>query len=185
LAPPPFCFNGKIVRECRVVSVTIVAAIGVGTLRKFVRIALIVCLAIAAISIALTAAVGLWAWYKTSQVESFYREHPLLSEMRAHQQSGTSNSAPARQAFLEIVPLGTDREATVAVLGKEGFDCKTVTEPAAVARLRSGFLEARGLTLPVKDIRNEKALVECLGFAPAIVLYTTWIVALQSKSMVA
>jgi hypothetical protein len=99
--------------------------------------------------------------------------------MRARQQSGTYNSEPARQAFLEIVPLGTDRDAAIAVLRKEGFDCKAVTESAAEARLRSRFLEAGGLTLRAEDSRNEKVLVECLGGAPAIVLYTTWIVALQ------
>jgi len=45
------------------------------SVRKFVRIALIVCLVVAAIPIVLIAPFGLWAWYKTSQVESFYREN--------------------------------------------------------------------------------------------------------------
>ena len=50
--------------------------------------------------------------------------YPLLSKMRARSRSGTYDSAPARQAFLETVPLGADREAAIAVLHKEGFDCK-------------------------------------------------------------
>jgi hypothetical protein len=150
-----------------------------GSVRKFVRIALIVCLVGTAIPAVLIAPFGLWAWLRTFQVESFYQEHPLLSKMRARERSGTYDSAPARQAFLETVPLGADREAAIAVLHKEGFDCKAVTESAAEARFRSRFLEARGLTLPAKDSRNEKVWVECQKGAPAIVAYTTWIVALQ------
>ena len=90
-------------------------------MRKFARIALIVRRVVTAVPIVLVARFGLWAWYKTSRVESFYREHPLLSEMWARQKNGTNDSAPARQALLEIVSLGTDREAAMAVLSKEGF----------------------------------------------------------------
>jgi hypothetical protein len=142
--------------------------------RKFVRNALVVCLALTAVLVVLVASLSLWTWYKTAQVESFYREHPLLSEMRARQKSGTNDSAPARQAFLEIVPLASDREAAIAVLRKEGFVCEAVTEPVADARLRSRFLKARSLTNIPKD-----DLVDCQAGAPAIVAYTTWIVALQ------
>jgi hypothetical protein len=87
--------------------------------RKFVRIALVVCLAVAAIPVALFALLWLWIWYETAQVESFYREHRLLGEMRAVQDNSTNDSAPAREALLKIVPLGTDIEAAAAVLRRE------------------------------------------------------------------
>jgi hypothetical protein len=147
--------------------------------RKFVSIALVICLAVTAVPTALVASLWLWTWYKTAQVESFYREYPLLNEMWGRQKSGTNDSAPARQALLEIVPLGTDREAAIAVLRKEGFACETVTEPVADARLRSRFLEARGLTNIPNNSRTRKDLVDCQAVAPAIVTYTTWIVTLQ------
>jgi hypothetical protein len=140
---------------------------------------LVVCLALTAVLVVLVAPLSLWTWYKTAQVESFYREHPLLSEMRARQKSGTNDSAPARQAFLEIVPLVSDREAAIAVLRNEGFVCQAVTEPVADARLRSRFLEARGLTNSPDNSRTKDDLVDCQAGAPAIVAYTTWIVALQ------
>src|SRR6266700_2068977 len=110
-------------------------------MRKFVRIALIVCLVVTAIPIVLIAPFGLWAWYKTSQVERFYREHPLLGEMRARQPNGTNDSLPARQALLEIAPLGTNKEAAIAALIKEGFVCQTIPEPVTDTRLRQRFME--------------------------------------------
>ncbi|WP_079542316.1 hypothetical protein [Bradyrhizobium lablabi] len=147
-------------------------------MRKFVRVALIACLVVAPVPSALFAALWFWTWSKNSQVESFYREHPLLSEMRARQPSGTNDSPPARQALLEIVPLGTNREAAVAALGKEGFVCQTVVEPVADTRLRQRFLEARGLT-NIPNNNRTKDLLECLAGAPAFVAYTTWITYLE------
>src|ERR1700704_1375391 len=94
--------------------------------QKFVKIALVVCLAIAAVPVVLFGWLGLWSLYKTAQVESFYKKNRLLNEMRAAQRDATNDSAPAREALLEILPLGTNREAAVAVLRREGFGCKTI-----------------------------------------------------------
>ena len=41
--------------------------------QKFVKIALVVCLAIAAVPVALFGWLGLWSLYKTAQVESFIK----------------------------------------------------------------------------------------------------------------
>jgi len=145
--------------------------------RKFVKGALLVCLAVTAVPIVLGAYLSLWVWFKTAQVESFYRENRLLGEMRSRQQGGTNDSAPAREALLEIVPLGTDREAAVAVLRREGLGCQTIVEPITDTRLRQRFLEARGLTnipLPAR-----KDYVDCQTTSPGVLGYTHWIVDLQ------
>ena len=98
-------------------------------MRKFLRRALIVCLAIAAVPAALFASLCLWFWYKTAEVESFYRENRLLGEMRAVEKQSTNDSAPAREALLKTIPLGTGREAAIAVLRKEKLGCKGIAGP--------------------------------------------------------
>jgi hypothetical protein len=149
-------------------------------LQKFIRIALIVCLVLVAIPIVVIAALELWVWYKGSQVESYYRERPLLKQMRAREPGGSTDSAPARQAFLGIVPLGTHREGVTAVLRKEGFDCGTMTEAQKRPQtlLRSPTLLGRGFTFSASDSWDED-FVECQAGSPAIVQYTTWIVTLR------
>ena len=101
----------------------------ISPVRKFVRIAVVVCMAIAAIPVALFALLWLWTWYQTAQVESFYRENRLLGEMRAGQQSSTNDSAPAREALLKIVPLGTDRAVAIAVLRRKKLGCRGIAGP--------------------------------------------------------
>jgi hypothetical protein len=100
-----------------------------GSLRKFVRGALLVCLAILAVPVALFATLWLWNWYQTVQVENFYRENRLLGAMRAEQRDSANDSPPAREALLKIVPLGTDREATIALLRKEKLGCQGIAGP--------------------------------------------------------
>jgi hypothetical protein len=85
-------------------------------MRKFVRIALILCLSVTAVPAVLFGSLQRWIWYKTAQVESFYQEHRLLREMRTVQADSTNDSGPAREVLLQILPLGTDREAADAVL---------------------------------------------------------------------
>jgi hypothetical protein len=101
----------------------------VSSLRKFVKGVLLVCLVVTAVLTVLVASLSLWTWYKTAQVENFYRENRLLGKMRAGQMDSTNDSAPARKVLLEIVPLGTDREAAVAGLRREGLGCQTIAEP--------------------------------------------------------
>jgi hypothetical protein len=92
--------------------------------RKFAKIALVVCLTVLSVPAALYSFVWLWVWYKTAEVDSFYQEHRLLGEMRAGEKESTNNSAPAREALLKIVPLGTDGETALAVLHNERLDCR-------------------------------------------------------------
>jgi hypothetical protein len=117
--------------------------------QKFIRIVLIAGGIAAAVAFVLVAPVGLWAWYKTAQVERFYQDHPLLGAMREGQRGSVNDSGPARQALLQRVPLGTDKAVAVAVFSKEGFDCKAVA-----------------------------AAVNCQIGAPAVMNDTTWIVSL-------
>jgi hypothetical protein len=120
--------------------------------------------------------VWLWTWY---QVESFHENKRLLNEMRAVQRESTNNSAPAREALLQILPLGTDREAAVAVLRSEGFGCQTIAEPITDTRLRHHFIEARQLASSPNDSRTRKDLVDCQVRSPSVIGYKRWIVDLE------
>jgi hypothetical protein len=147
--------------------------------RKFVKNALFVCLAVMAVPIALVASLSLWSWYKTAQVESFYRENRLFGEMHAAQRGSTNASALARKAFLNMVPLGTDREAAVAVLRREGLGCQTIAEVITDTRLRQRFLEAHGLTETPNGDRTKKDSVDCQAMTPNVLGDIRWIVDLE------
>ena len=129
-------------------------------MRKSAKVAIIVCLSIAAVPAALFAWLWLWTWYKAAQVEQFYQDHRLFGQMHAVQSSGATDSRPAREALLQILPLGTDREAAVSVLKKEGFDCRAGTDIPG-------------------DSRSGNDRVDCGAGAPAVVAYTNWIVHLE------
>jgi hypothetical protein len=136
-------------------------------------------LAVTAVPVALFASLWLWTWYKTAQVESFYRENRLLGEMRAGQKDTTNDSAPARDASLAMVPLGTDREAAVAVLRREGLGCQTIAEPITDTRLRQRFLEARGLANIPNGGRTRNDFIDCQARTLNVLGYKQWIVDLE------
>jgi hypothetical protein len=144
--------------------------------RKFVRIALVLCLAVTAVSVVLFGSLWLWTWY---EVESFYQKNRLLSEMRARQRNSTNDSAPARETLLQMLPLGTDKEAAVAALRREGFGCQTIAEPITDTRLRQRFIEARGLTNIPNDNPTRKDFVDCQVRTPNVIGYKHWIVDLE------
>jgi hypothetical protein len=148
-------------------------------MRKFVRIAIIVCLSVAAVPAALLGWLWLSIWYKTAQVESFYQEHRLLREMGAVQHSSTNDSGPAREALLQILPLGTGQEAAVAGLRREGLGCHTIAEPITDTRLRQRFVVARGLTNIPNDSQTKKEWVDCQVETPNVLGYRHWIVDLE------
>jgi hypothetical protein len=147
--------------------------------RKFVKIALVVCLTVLSVPAALYSFVWLWMWYKTAEVDSFYQEHRLLGEMRAGEKESTNDSAPAREALLKIVPLGTDRETAIAVLRREGLGCQTIAEPITDTQLRQRFLEARRLTNIPNTGRTRKDFVDCQTMSPNVLGYKQWIVNLE------
>ena len=99
--------------------------------------------------------------------------------MRAGQKDSTNDSARAREALLAIVPLGTDREAAVAVLRTEGLGCQTIAEPITDTRLRQRFLKARGLKNIPNDGRTRKDFVDCQARTPNVLGYEQWIVDLE------
>ncbi len=126
---------------------------------KFARVTLLVCLTIpAVIVVVLVAALSLWSWYKTAQIESFYKEHRLLGEIRARQSDSAIYSVPAREALLKIMPLGTEKETAVALLRSEGFGCQTIAEPIT---------------------SDQKKLVDCQAASPNVLGYKHWIVDLE------
>jgi hypothetical protein len=166
----------KFVRNCWIVSQ--VMELG-SSLRKFVKGLLLVCLVVTAVLTVLVASLSLWTWYKTAQVEIFYRENRLLGKMRAGQMDSTNESAPARKVLLEIVPLGTVREAAVATLRREGLGCQTIAEPVTDTRLRQRFLEARGSTIIPNEGLSRKDFVDCQAMTPNVLGYKQWIVDLE------
>ena len=136
-------------------------------MRKFVKVAIVVCLSVAAVPAALFA----WIWYKTAQVDSLYQEHQLLRGMRAAtQKQGGGVSRPAREALLQTLPLGTDKERAIAVLRNEGLGCQPVT-----GAMRS--VEARGLTY-----NPSKEWVECQLEIESVMGYDHWVVDLEFEA---
>jgi hypothetical protein len=148
-------------------------------MRKSIKIAIIVCLSIAAVPAVLLAYLWLWIWYKTTQAESFYQEHRLISEMRAVQRESTNDSASARETLLQMLPLGTNRTAAVAALQKEGLGCQTIAEPITGTRLRQRFVEARSLMNMHDDSQTRKNWVDCQALTPNVMGYKQWIVDLE------
>jgi hypothetical protein len=148
-------------------------------MRKFLKIAIVVCLSVVAVPTVLFGCLWLWIWYKTVQVESFYQDHRLLREMRAVQRESTNDSGTAREALLQKVPPGTDREATVTVLRREGFGCQTIVEPITDTRLRLRWLEARGLPNTADNDRTSKSWIDCQYAVPDVIGYKHWIVDLE------
>jgi hypothetical protein len=148
-------------------------------MRKFFKGALLVGLAAASILILVVASLSLWTWCKTAQVEGFYQENDLLGKMRSGQKNSTNDSAPAREALLQIVPLKTDRETAVAVLRKEGLDCQTLAKPITDTRLRQRVLDARGLAHISNNGRTGKEFVNCQTMSPNVLEYQHWIVDLK------
>src|SRR4051812_38596900 len=117
-------------------------------MRKFVRIAIVACLSVASVPAVLFA----WIWYKTAQVDSFYQEHRLLGAMRAAaRKEGGGESRPARAALLQMMPLGVNKEAVIAVLSKEGLGCQPVTDASMRQHLANSS----------KDNRTSKEWVDC------------------------
>jgi hypothetical protein len=133
-------------------------------------------LAVTAVPVVLFGSLWLWTWY---QVGSFDEKNRLLSEMRTVQSESTNDSPPAREALLQILPLGTDKEAAVAVLRSEGFGCQTIAEPITDTRLRHHFIEARRLRSSPNDSRTRKDFVDCQVKAPSVIGYKHWIVDLE------
>jgi hypothetical protein len=136
-------------------------------------------LAATTVLVVLVAWLLLWAWYKTGQVESFYRENRLLGGMRAVQKDSTNDSVSAREVLLNIVPLATDRETAVNVLRREGLNCHIITEPITDTRLRKRFLEARASTKVPNNGRTGKDFVDCQTVSPNVLGYKRWIVDLE------
>ena len=144
-------------------------------MRKCVKITIVVCLSVAAVPAVLFAGI----WYKTAQVDSFYQEHRLLRAMRAAaQREGGGESRPAREALLQMLPLGMDKEAAIAVLSKEGFGCQPVTG----AWIRQPSIEARGLTNAPNDSRTSKEWMDCQLQTQNVMGYDHWIVDLELEA---
>jgi hypothetical protein len=135
-------------------------------MRKCVKITIFVCLSVAAVPAVFFAGI----WYKTAQVDSFYQEHGLLRAMRAAaQREGGGESRPAREALLQMLPQGMDKETAIAALSKEGFGCQPVTE--AWMRQRAP-----------NNSRTSKEWVDCQLQTQSVMGYDHWIVDLELEA---
>ncbi len=144
-------------------------------MRKFVKVAILVCLSVAVVPAGSFA----WVWYKTAQVDGFYQEHRLLRGMRAAaQKEGGGESRPAREALLQMLPLGVDKEAAIALLSKEELGC----QPVADAWMPQRSIEARGLTNNPNDSRASKEWVDCQLETQNVMGYDHWIVDLEFEA---
>jgi hypothetical protein len=147
--------------------------------QRALKIVVIVALAASAVPVALIASVWIWTAYKTAQIDAFYRECPLLGKMQERQSENMNYPAAARDAFIQIMPLGTARDAVITALRNEGFGCQTIRESARDVELRRRILEARGLTKSQKDEQAEKGYVDCQIVLSGVVGEIRWIVDLQ------
>ena len=123
----------EVIRDFGLVLVILLGFVLIGS-AKFRRIVVIACAAVVAVPVVLAGLLLLGSWVK---VESFYYSKPLLREMRAVEPDGSFDSAPAREVLLRRLPKGTDREAAVAVLRSERFDCSAGVRSAMPARMRA------------------------------------------------
>ena len=105
-------------------------------MRKAYRTALFVGLVILAVPALAIAWIPMWIWYRTTQLDTFYRERPVLGAMRTRQSSSSNNSAAAREALLENLPLGTNKALVITDLSQIGFGCQAMTAGSAGAKLR-------------------------------------------------
>lgn len=96
----------------------------------------------------------------------------------AAQKDGGGESKPARQALLQMLPLGADKEAAMAVLRK-GLGCQPITG----ARIRQQLsIGARGLTNDPDDRRTNKEWVDCQLEIQNVMGYDHWIVDLEFEA---
>jgi hypothetical protein len=146
---------------------------------KFVKISIIVCLSLAAVPVVPFGSFQLWLWLKTAQVERFYQEHRLLREMRAVQHESTNDAGPARDALLQMVPVGVSKEQALTVLRREGFACQTIAVPVTSTRLRQRLLEGGGSPISSNDNRSRKSWIDCQVGIPNVLGYNHWIVDME------
>ena len=99
--------------------------------------------------------------------------------MRTRQHQSTNDSASARQALLERVPLGWPKREALAALRMEGFNCSTSLESVSDTNLNQRFLEARGLGSTRTGDAAKKPDVNCLTVSSAVFGHVQWIMALQ------
>lgn len=148
-------------------------------MRKFAKIALIVCLVVTAVPAALFASLWLWFQYQTTKVDDFYRDNRLFGAMREVEKQSTNDSISARASLLQVIPLGSDRDTVIAYLRKEGLGCRAKVEPITDTELQKRLLHAHGLTSTPNDSSTKKEWVDCQAVTPNIMGHKQWIVSLE------
>jgi hypothetical protein len=113
--------------------------------RKFAKIALIVCLVATAVPAALFASLWLWFWYETAKVDSFYRENRMLGAMRDDgEKESTNDSASARDALLKTAPSGQIETQSSRFFVRKGWDVRLLSSQSLTSNCGSACLKLAG-----------------------------------------
>ncbi len=90
----------------------------------------------------------------------------------AVQKTGGGDSVPAREALFQMMPLGANKEAAIAVLSKEGLGCQAVTDAWMRQRLSNS-----------PDVsRTSKEWVDCQLETQSVIGYVHWVVDLEFEA---
>jgi hypothetical protein len=102
-----------------------------------------------------------------------------LREMRAVQHESTNDAGPAREALLQMVPLGVSKDEALTVLRREGFGCQTIAAPVTNTRLRQRSLEVDDSPIGSNNRRAKRSWIDCQVRIPNVLGYNHWIVDLE------
>jgi hypothetical protein len=90
-------------------------------MRRFVRYVVWASLAVVIIPVG---SFFLYAILRQAETASFYRARPILNSMNSvHDHIWTNDSRSARSVLLERFPIGTELNAALPTLQREGFEC--------------------------------------------------------------
>ena len=96
----------------------------------------------------------MYAVLRQAETASFYDARPILNSMkRVHDGIWTNNSHLARGALLERFPIGTEVNAALPTLQREGFGCGPATVSNATVNCQlSAPAASGGSTLWIVDL---------------------------------
>lgn len=143
--------------------------------RKSIKILLIVFSVATAVPAGLFAVLWIWFSYETAKVDRFYRDNRLFGAMREAEKHSTNDSASARDAMLNMIPLGTGKDSVIAFLRHEGLECRAKMAPTTNTELQKRLLEGRVHI----DHPTKKEWLDCQAGTPNVMGYKQWIVSLE------
>jgi hypothetical protein len=93
-------------------------------MRRSVKYVVWALLALLALVIIPVVSLFLYGILRQAETASFYRARPILNSMNSvHDRIWTNDSHSARSVLLERFPIGTELNAALPTLQREGFEC--------------------------------------------------------------